>query len=91
MTSPAATAFARSRTSSRQPRPSITFCTQVKQARFGVPLHVLVERAAAKAMDDRRPGARAFGREQGLGVVETDLGADVAVVGGRQESRARRG
>ena len=82
---PRATAFGRSSTSSRQPRPSITFCTQVNRPDLSIPVHVLVERAAAKVVDDDAGRARAFGGEQRFRVVETDLGADVAVVGGRQK------
>ena len=52
---------------------------------LGVPVQVLVERPAEHAVDHDARRTRPAGREQGRGVVEADLGADVAVVGRRQQ------
>jgi phosphate/sulfate permease len=54
-------------------------------ARSGLPVQALVERPAQHAVDHHARRARPPGRQKGLGVVVADLGADVAVVGRRQQ------
>ena len=52
---------------------------------LGVPVQALIEWPAQDAVGHDARRARSAGRQQGRGVVEANLGADVAVVGCRQQ------